>query len=116
MKRHDYTSSPDQPWLLSKPVIDQAGLQGSLILLAPGCERSSEPAGREQVWFVASGAVTACVDEVNTVLLQDEALHLEPGKRALLRNHGTEPARVLVLELPPARIEYLPLERSKVPV
>lgn len=115
LNSHLYSSS-EQPWLLSKPVIDHAGLSGSLLLLAPGSERTCDPSRGEQVWFVASGAVTATVGDVNTVLLQDEAFHIPPGRSAALRNHGGEPARVLVLELPAPRVEYLPLERSKVPV
>jgi len=116
MISQQFSSTSEQPWLLTKPVIDHAGLHGSLLLLAPGSDRTCDPARGEQVWFVASGSVTATVGEVNTVLLQDEALHVPAGRSAALRNHGGEPARVLILELPAPRVEYLPIERSQVPV
>src|SRR5690606_37087226 len=39
MISQQFSSTPEQPWLLTKPVIDHAGLHGSLLLLAPGSER-----------------------------------------------------------------------------
>lgn len=95
---------PDTPWLLSKPVLKEAGLNGELHFLAPGAEYAPEhaPSG-ETLLFVIAGSVTACIEPSHFVLQAETALRVATGRTCHVRNPTGAPAKVLVVTLPPTR-------------
>jgi glyoxylate utilization-related uncharacterized protein len=93
---------PDTPWILSKPVLDEAGFTGALHLLAPGAEHVPDHAAPgETILFVVAGSVTACIERANHVLQPETTLRVAAGRLCTLRNPTAAPAKVLVLTAPP---------------
>ena len=95
---------------MSRPVIDDDDVQGTVRLIGPGREESLEPVAHDRLCFVCSGAVTLDSGELNTVLVEDEMHRIRKDRHLVVRNHGTEPAKLLLLELPPPRVEYVPAQ------
>lgn len=90
------------PWALSKTILDEAGLNAALHLLAPGAEKTLDaPAPGARVLFVAAGSVIVTSGLRNHILAAEDALRLPPGAALALRNREDYPAKVLVLALPP---------------
>lgn len=105
MKNTTSLPPPDTPWIISKPVLNEAGLNGDLKLLAPGASHVPEQTSPgETLLFVAAGSITAAIDINNFVLQPETTLRIPPGRRYELRNPTEFPAKVLVLTLPPPRI------------
>ncbi len=105
MKNTNSLPPPDTPWIISKPVLNEAGLNGDLKLLAPGASYAPEtPAPGETLLFVAAGSITAAIDINNFVLQPETTLRIPPGRRYEVRNPTEFPAKVLVLTLPPPRV------------
>jgi Uncharacterized protein, possibly involved in glyoxylate utilization len=95
---------PDTPWVLSKNVLNEAGLSGNLHLLAPGAEMNVDGASPGPlVMFVVAGPVTVSCGAKNFILQTENTLHLPPGSKYGLRNRETSPVKVLVLTLPAPR-------------
>ena len=93
---------PDTPWILSKNVLNEAGLNGELHLLAPGPEQNGgHPSPGALVVFVIAGSVTVTSGLKNFILQPETTLHPPPGSTIELRNRETPPAKVLVVTLPP---------------
>jgi len=112
MKTHPATPSsipPDTPWILSKVVLNDAGLNGDLHLLGPGAERAATSAAPgATVLFVVAGPVTVSVGAKNFILQSEETLQLPPGAQPSLVNPNATPAKVLVLTLPPPAPRRIP--------
>lgn len=105
MKNSTSLPPPDTPWIISKPVLNEAGLGGDLKLLAPGASHAPDvPSPGETLLFVAAGSVTAAIEINNYVLQPETTLRIPPGRRYELRNPTDYPAKVLVLTLPPPRV------------
>ncbi|HSI10239.1 MAG: cupin domain-containing protein [Rariglobus sp.] len=105
MKNTTSLPPPDTPWIISKPVLNEAGLNGDLKLLSPGASHVPEQTSPgETLLFVAAGSITAAIDINNFVLQPETTLRIPPGRRYELRNPTEFPAKVLVLTLPPPRI------------
>lgn len=102
MKSQDCTASPSAPWLLSRNVLSEAGIVGSLSLVGPGVELppKEHTKGKHVVLFVADGNVTVNVGPTHFILLKDEALRVAPGKGYGVRNHTDSAAKVFILETP----------------
>lgn len=93
---------PDTPWILSKNVLNEAGLNAELHLLAPGAEQNgAQPSAGTLVLFVIAGSVTVTSGLKNFILQPETTLHLPPGSMIELRNREAVPAKVLVITLPP---------------
>ncbi|HEY9250468.1 MAG TPA: cupin domain-containing protein [Rariglobus sp.] len=106
---------PDTPWLLSKPVLDEAGFVGELHLLAPGATRGTDrPAPGDTLLFVVSGSVTAGIGRSNYILDAETTLRIPAGRDHELRNPTGTLAKVLVITLPP-RAVHLPDEPTLLP-
>lgn len=102
MKNITSLPPPDTPWIISKPVLNEAGLSGELKLLAPGATHASEfAAPGETLLFVVAGSITVAVEINNCILQPETTLRIAPGRRYELRNPTDFPAKVLVLTLPP---------------
>ena len=102
MQSIDSLPPPDTPWVLSKNVLDEAGLLGELHLLGPGAEKLHDaPAHGARLLFVASGPITVTSGRTNHILQTEDTLHLPAGAGIALRNSGPRPAKVLVINLPP---------------
>lgn len=105
MKTTTSLPPPDTPWIISKSVLNEAGLNGDLKLLAPGASHVPEqPSPGETLLFVAAGSITAAIDINNFVLQPETTLRIPPGRRYELRNPTEFPSKVLVLTLPPPRV------------
>jgi len=94
---------------MSRDVLEDKHLRGSVFLVGPGGEREFEPIDLEQLCFVARGTITLTIDATNTILIEDELLRIGRRKPLRIHNRDTSPAKFLLLTLPPPRIEYLPL-------
>ena len=93
------------PWILSKKVLDEAGLLGELHLLAPGAEHAHpSPAPGGRLIFVVAGSATVQSGRTNHVLQAEASLHLAPDTTCTVRNLDAAPAKVLVVDLPPPRV------------
>ena len=102
---------PDTPWILAKPVLDEAGLAGELLLLSPGAERiPDEPAPGDTLLFIIAGSVTARTGLAHHILPPETTLLIPAGRSWALRNAGSAPARLLVIALPPPRLAERPPE------
>lgn len=111
MQSIDSLPPPDTPWVLSKNVLDEAGLLGDLHLLGPGAEKLHDaPAPGARLLFVASGPVTVVNGRTNHILQAEETLRLPAGAGFALRNSGPRPAKVLVIDLPPPPPARSPVE------
>ncbi len=96
---------PDTPWILAKSVLDEAGLSGELLLLAPGAERIPEmPAPGDTLLFVVAGSVTARVGLAHHIRPAESALLIPAGRPWALSNPGAAPAKLLAITLPPPRV------------
>lgn len=97
---------PDTPWILSKNVLNEAGLNGELHLLAPGAGYlGAQPSPGALIVFAIAGSVTVTRGLKNFILQAETTLHLPPGAGFELRNRDTIPAKVLVIALPePQRV------------
>jgi mannose-6-phosphate isomerase-like protein (cupin superfamily) len=105
MKNSTSLPPPDTPWIISKLVLNEAGLNGDLKLLAPGASYSPEiPAEGETLIFVVAGSITAAIDKNNFVLQPETTLRIPAARRYEVRNPTEAPAKVLVLTLPPPRV------------
>jgi mannose-6-phosphate isomerase-like protein (cupin superfamily) len=105
MKTKDQTSTTGNEWCVTKNVLSEGDLSGSVTLLGPGCETPSEQTAVDRVLFVAQGAVTAKTDIANTIVNTDQTFHVPEGRTLVVRNHGEVPARFLTLTLPMKRRE-----------
>jgi redox-sensitive bicupin YhaK (pirin superfamily) len=105
MKKRVQTSAQ---WIMSRVVIDDADVHGSLKLLAPGMEAALDPVAHDRICFVSAGSVTLDRGELNTMLLEDEVGRIRKHEAIVIRNHGSVAAKVLLLELPPVPVEYVP--------
>lgn len=104
----DYTgTSSGDTWLLSRKILNEGGVEGSLTLVGPGVETppAERPAPQPLVLFVSEGSVTVTIDPSNYILRKDEALHIPAGKTYTLRNPNEAPAKVLTMILPAPRRE-----------
>lgn len=102
MKTQDYTSTASQPWLLSRDILAESGLLGSISLLGPGVEVPTREniGSKHVVLFVSQGSVTVTVGRSNYILREEEALRISTGKDYSVRNHTNAAAKVLTLEAP----------------
>ena len=107
----DPASSTTDAWVLDKRAIDDGTVAGTVFLLGPGAEKAFDPKSLDQLCSVSRGSLTVTVDETNTILLEDEVMRVAPGRNVLVRNHTGTPAKILMIDLPPARVEYVPVER-----
>lgn len=105
MNTSAYTASSSETWLLSRNVLSEAGLEGTVTLLGPGVETPppDRPSPHPVVLFISEGNVTVTVGPSNHILRQDSALHLPAGKTHTVRNHTEAPAKVLTLAVPAPR-------------
>ena len=102
---------PDTPWILTKSVLDEAGLTGELLLLAPGAERIPEqPAAGDTLLLVIAGSVTARTGLAHHILPAETALLVPAGRPWALSNPGAAPAKLFALAIPPPRIAERPPE------
>lgn len=93
---------PDTPWVLSKPVLDEAGFTAALHLLAPGAEHVPDhPAPGDTVLFVVAGSVTACIGRSHHILQPETTLRVSANHLCTLRNPTSTPTKVLALHAPP---------------
>jgi mannose-6-phosphate isomerase-like protein (cupin superfamily) len=90
---------------MHKSVLENGELKGGLTLLGPGAATSVIESAFDRVVYVAQGTVTAIVGPANFMLSLDETLQVSAGKGLSLRNHGSAPAKVLVITLPARRRE-----------
>jgi mannose-6-phosphate isomerase-like protein (cupin superfamily) len=105
MKNVTSLPPPDTPWIISKPVLNEAGLRGELKLLAPGASFTPEhPSPGETLLFISAGSITAAIDKNNCVLQPETTLRIPAGLRFEVRNPTESLAKVLVLTLPPPRV------------
>lgn len=98
-----FPSAPSSSSLLQrKPVLSEAGVDGTLHFIGPGAEFVESPAdaARARALFVSNGQVTVTRDPINTLVSADEALHLPAETPTRIRNHTSAPAKVLVVTLP----------------
>ncbi len=107
MNTTGYTGSSSETWLLSRKVLSESGLDGTVILIGPGVETppADLPLPQPIVLFVSDGDITARVGVSNYILAKDQALHIPEGKSYTLRNHTDAPAKVLTLAFPAPRRE-----------
>ena len=105
MKTKDQTSTTGNEWCVTKNVLSEGDLSGSVTLLGPGCETPSEQTAVDRVLYVAQGAITAKTDIANTIVNTDQTFHVPEGRTLVVRNHGEVPARFLTVTLPMKRRE-----------
>lgn len=93
---------PDTPWILSKPILDEAGYTGTLHLLAPGAEYCPEiPHPGDTLLFVVAGSVTARIGRAHHILQPEQTLRVPADRSCALHNPTATPSKVLVLGTPP---------------
>lgn len=111
MKTQDNASSTAQPWLLSRDILTDAGLLGSLSLLGPRVEAPQRDTSdsTQVVLFVSQGSVTVTVGLANFILREEETLRIAPSKSYTVRNHTDAPAKVFALSAPIPRPARPPL-------
>lgn len=103
MNTPDTTVPP--PWLMSKNVLAEGGVDGVLHWFGPGAEHTeSDPdAARARVVFVTGGSLIVALGITHHIVAAERTLHLPPGRPAVFRNPAEGPAKALVLTLPEQR-------------
>ncbi len=94
------------PWTFNKPIISEAGLDGTLLQLGPKAELTLPSVARQRVFFVASGSVTISSRETNYMLGADGILTVMKDRPITIRNHTDDAAKLLELTLPAPRTEW----------
>ena len=105
MNAKDQKRSGSNEWCISKSVLADGELNGSVIFLGPGCETSAEETAVDRVIYVAQGTVTTSTELANTILNTDQTLHVAEGRSLTVRNQGETPAKFFSLALPAKRRE-----------
>ena len=105
MKTNEQNSAAGSEWCVTKNVLSEGDLSGSVTLLGPGRETPGEQSAVDRVVYVAQGAVTASTEIANTIINTDQTFHVPEGRTLVVRNHGEVPARFLTLTLPMKRRE-----------
>ena len=111
IRQNSAGSAVSADWVVNKTAIHDGDLAGAVFLVGPQAVQEIEPKPTEQLFYVASGTVTVTSGDVNTMLAEDKVMRLPRDHAATVRNHSESPAKLLLLELPPPRIEYMPVER-----
>lgn len=103
MKTQDHPT--DSPWLLSKTILTEGEIEGTLTVLGPGVETQApdHPVAHDTVLFVAEGTPTVIIGELNYVLRPEEAFVVQRGKTHRFHNESPAPARVFAVSLPAPR-------------
>lgn len=96
---------------LSKTVLAKDTLVCTLLALAPGEETATAEgqATREQMLYVAEGAVTVRIGDLNYLLHREEALHVPAGKEHAILAHASGWAKLLRVEFTPREIVSHPI-------
>lgn len=92
--------------LNTKTILEKDGFSCSLLTLAPGDATPRREANQieDHVLFVADGAATVRVGEVNTILAKDQAMLIRQSQEYVIAAHPGGWAKILRIDVPPRQI------------
>lgn len=99
-------------WRLVRRSLDCSALGANLVELGPGesiPEHDETERNQEELFFVVSGAPALVIDGEEHSVPSGTFARLDPAHRRTLRNHGSEPASVLIVSAPTTS-GYEPME------
>jgi uncharacterized cupin superfamily protein len=99
-------------WSLVRRSLDCRAFGANLVELAPGesiPEHDETERDQEELFFVVSGTPALVIDGEEHEAPSGTFARLDPAHRRTLRNHGAEPASVLIVSAPTSS-GYEPME------
>lgn len=96
---------------LARTILSKDGFHAAVLTLTPGNSASlpEELGATQQLLFVITGQLTLHAGELHTILGEEEAVLVPAGRECTVETLGSEPARLLRIQVPPRQIVTPPL-------